>query len=195
MGPEQPSTVRSWHETVETISARLPGTRVGGEPAYTVCVKCPACRAVDTKVVDSRLAGDASAIRRRRQCVDCGTRFTTFERVEEPSLTVKKSDGSLQAFDRDKLVAGISAAAKGRPVSRSQVDELAASVEDRLRFVGDPVSSSQIGLFVLDEIRTLDEVAYLRFASVYKNFDAAADFQSELELLQKPVAAETGSGE
>ncbi|HEY5663526.1 MAG TPA: transcriptional regulator NrdR [Ilumatobacter sp.] len=146
---------------------------------------CPSCRADDTKVVDSRLAEEGAAIRRRRQCLTCSYRFTTFERVEEQPLVVVKSDGSRRPFDRAKIVAGVLAATKGRAVEADQVDALATAVEDELRLQGGEVTTSTIGLRVLDRLRLLDEVAYLRFASVYKNFDAAADFQSELELLSK----------
>lgn len=146
---------------------------------------CPSCHADDTKVVDSRLADEGVAIRRRRQCLTCSYRFTTFERAEEVALTVVKSDGSSQPFDRDKIMFGVMAATKGRPVDAARVEQVATAVEDEIRLLGNQVTSSQIGLCVLDHLRLLDEVAYLRFASVYKNFDAAADFQSELELLSK----------
>ncbi len=146
---------------------------------------CPLCRVDETKVVDSRLADEGSSVRRRRQCLACSHRFTTFERAEEVPLVVIKSDGVVQPFDREKIVSGLLAATKGRPVDSDAVEELAMSVEDEIRLVAGEVTSSQIGLAVLDRLRLLDEVAYLRFASVYKNFDAAADFQNELELLRK----------
>lgn len=146
---------------------------------------CPSCHADDTKVVDSRLAEEGTSVRRRRQCLTCAHRFTTFERAEEVPLTVLKSGGGRQPFDRDRIVFGVVAATKGRAVDVDQVDQLAAEVEDEMRLIGGEVTTSQIGLSVLDRLRVLDEVAYLRFASVYKNFDAAADFQSELELLSK----------
>ena len=146
---------------------------------------CPSCQADDTKVVDSRLTEEGAAVRRRRQCLTCSYRFTTFERAEEVPLVVVKSDGRTQPFDRDKIVDGVRAACKGRSVTEEQIERLALAVEDELRLTGGEVSSSRIGLAVLDRLRVLDEVAYLRFASVYKNFDAAADFQSELELLSK----------
>jgi transcriptional repressor NrdR len=148
-------------------------------------VHCPSCHADDTKVVDSRLAADGAAIRRRRQCLSCSYRFTTYERAEELPLVVSKSDGSTEPFDRDKIVHGVRAATKGRGVDDERIAALAAAVEDEVRLDGVAVSSTRIGLAVLDRLRHLDEVAYLRFASVYKNFDAAADFQSELELLSK----------
>jgi transcriptional repressor NrdR len=155
-------------------------------------VICPSCAADDTKVVDSRLADEGSAVRRRRRCLSCSFRFTTFERIEEVPLVVVKSDGSHQPFDRDKIAFGVMSAVKGRSVEAGRVDELAAAVEDELRLLGGEVTTTQIGLAVLDRLRLVDEVAYLRFASVYKNFDAAADFQSELELLSKLGAEPTG---
>lgn len=124
-------------------------------------------------------------MRRRRQCLECSHRFTTYERIDEVPLVVVKSDGSRQPFDRDKIVSGVTAATKGRQVDLVQIESLALAVEDEVRLNGAEVSSSRIGLAVLDRLRILDEVAYLRFASVYKDFDAAADFQSELELLGK----------
>ena len=146
---------------------------------------CPSCHADDTKVVDSRLAAEGAAIRRRRQCLGCSYRFTTYERVEELPLVVTKSDGTTQPFDRDKIEHGLRSATKGRHVDDAAIAELASAVEDELRLDGGEVTSSRIGLAVLERLRLLDEVAYLRFASVYKNFDAAADFQSELEFLKK----------
>jgi transcriptional repressor NrdR len=148
-------------------------------------VHCPSCQADDTKVVDSRLADEGAAVRRRRQCLSCSFRFTTYERLEELPLTVVKSDGSIQPFDRDKIVFGVRAASKGRSVSEEQIEQLAAEVEDALRVSGGEITSTQIGLAVLDRLRLVDEVAYLRFASVYKNFDNRSDFASELELLSK----------
>jgi transcriptional repressor NrdR len=148
-------------------------------------VFCPSCHADDTKVVDSRLAEEGISIRRRRQCLTCSYRFTTFERVEELPLVIVKSDGTHQSFDRGKIVRGLQAATKGRDVDAVQVEQLATEVEDEIRLIGGEVTTSQIGLSVLDRLRVLDEVAYMRFASVYKNFDAAADFASELALLSK----------
>jgi transcriptional repressor NrdR len=148
-------------------------------------VHCPSCHAEDTKVVDSRLAEEGSAVRRRRQCLSCAHRFTTFERVDEVPLVVIKADGRHEPFDRGKVVAGILAATKGRGVEAEEIEKFAVAVEDSLRLHGSEVTSAQIGLAVLDRLRTLDEVAYLRFASVYKNFDAAADFHREIELLSK----------
>jgi transcriptional repressor NrdR len=136
-------------------------------------------------VVDSRTAQDGAAIRRRRLCLSCGYRFTTFERMEEVPLVVTKRSGQREAFDRAKLVAGVRAAAKGRPVGEDELENLATEVEDAMRLDGPEVTSAHVGVAVLDALRHLDEVAYLRFASVYKGFDDAADFERELTLLAK----------
>lgn len=148
-------------------------------------VLCPTCRADDTKVVDSRLAEEGAAIRRRRQCLTCSDRFTTFERVDHAPLSVRKSTGETEPFDRSKVVAGIAAATKGRGVSEADLASMATRVEDALRLKGNEVTSAVVGLAVLDELRAVDDVSYLRFASVYKHFDAAADFHRELELMEK----------
>jgi transcriptional repressor NrdR len=148
-------------------------------------MRCPFCPAVDTKVVDSRQAEDGAAIKRRRRCAECNARFTTYERVEEVPLLVVKTTGDRQPFDRAKVAAGISSAAKGRPVSDDQIDSIVADVEDHMRLAGPEVSSSEIGLAVLDALVEVDQVTYLRFASVYKNFDGAEDFRRELKLLAK----------
>jgi transcriptional repressor NrdR len=147
-------------------------------------VRCPACAHLDDKVVDSRANDDGTAIRRRRECLECGFRFTTFERHEEAPLLVVKRSGAQVPFDRSKLEAGIRAAAKGRPVDDEAIATLAGSVEEQLRVVGGEISSEQIGRAVLEQLAPLDQVAYLRFASVYKGFDDAADFQREVRLLK-----------
>jgi transcriptional repressor NrdR len=148
-------------------------------------VRCPLCSSLDDKVVDSRLGDDGSAIRRRRECLQCGRRFTTYERVEELPLTVVKRSGLRQPFDRDKIVAGVRAAAKNRPISQSQMVTLAAEVEEGLRLDGPDVTTQHVGRAVLDQLRALDEVAYLRFASVYKGFADVGDFEREVGLLTK----------
>lgn len=160
------------------------------------------CRADATKVVDSRLAEGGDAVRRRRRCESCSYRFTTFERIDDVPLVVVvvKSDGSRQPFDAAKVAAGVVAATKGRHVAASAVDQLASDVEEAMRVEvasaaassDRAVSSASVGLAVLERLRRLDEVAYLRFASVYKDFDAAADFHRELELLEK-LSAERAS--
>lgn len=146
---------------------------------------CPVCQADDTKVVDSRLASEGAAVRRRRRCPSCGHRFTTFERIDEVPLTVVKSDGSVEPFNRAKVVNGLLAATKGRSISTEQIDRIAEAVEDTVRLSGSESTSAQIGVVVLHLLGAVDEVAYLRFASVYKNFDVAADFHREIELLSK----------
>jgi transcriptional repressor NrdR len=148
-------------------------------------VHCPACRADDTKVVDSRVTEEGAAIRRRRQCPRCAHRFTTFERLDEVPLVVVKSSGTREPFDRAKIARGVRSAGKGRPMTDAQIEELAEAVEEQIRLQGTETTSARIGLAVLDELRSLDEVVYLRFASVYKNFDGVADFHRELELLEK----------
>jgi transcriptional repressor NrdR len=151
-------------------------------------VRCPLCRAEDTKVVDSRTASDGAAIRRRRLCLSCGYRFTTYERMEEVPLAVVKRSGQREPFDRTKVVAGVRAAAKGRPVTAAQLETLATDVEDAMRLDGPEVTTAHVGVAVLEALRHLDDVAYLRFASVYKGFDGAADFERELTLLSKGTA-------
>lgn len=146
---------------------------------------CPTCRADDTKVVDSRIAEEGVAIRRRRECLGCAHRFTTFERVDHAPLTVVKSHGGTERFDRSKLIGGLSAATKGRNVDDAQLEEIAVRVEESMRMLGSTVTSANVGVAVLDQLRLVDEVAYLRFASVYKGFDGASDFHRELELLEK----------
>jgi transcriptional repressor NrdR len=148
-------------------------------------MRCPSCHANDSKVIDSREADEGASIRRRRSCLQCQHRFTTYERIEEVPLVVVKSDGTRQPFDRAKVIAGISAAAKGRPVATEAIEQIAEEVEDAARLHGGDVPSRVVGLAVLERLRSLDEVVYLRFASVYKSFDAAADFQRELVLLEK----------
>ncbi len=151
-------------------------------------MRCPACSGLDDKVVDSRTADDGSAIRRRRECLACGRRFTTYERLEEAPLVVLKRSGGREPFRRAKLEAGVLAAAKNRPVSAAQVGVLAAEVEEVLRIEGPELPSARIGAVVLDRLRALDEVAYLRFASVYKGFEGPDDFEREVGLLSKRPA-------
>ncbi len=148
-------------------------------------MRCPKCEVDDTKVIDSREASEGTSIRRRRLCGACQHRFTTYERLEEVPLLVLKSNGNREPFDRMKLCAGVTAACKGRPVSAEQIEQLSEAIEDDLRLRGSDVSSADIGHEVLDRLRVLDEVAYLRFASVYKGFDEPADFKREMVLLKK----------
>lgn len=150
---------------------------------------CPVCESDDTKVIDSRPADDGFAIRRRRSCPECGYRFTTFERcvvrIETHVPTVVKRDGSSEAFDIAKIVRGVAAAAKGRPVTLDDIEGLAAGIEDMVRVQGGSATSEQVGQAVLTRLRDLDHVAYLRFASVYKGFDEVDDFVRELALLDQ----------
>lgn len=149
---------------------------------------CPVCRHDDTKVIDSRSAEDGSAIRRRRACPECTYRFTTYERLESVPLMVAKRSGGREPFDRAKVVFGVRSACKGRPVNDEQIDALAEMVEDDMRLAqvaGTEITSSTVGHAVLERLRDLDKVAYVRFASVYKNFDDTSDFSRELALLKQ----------
>ena len=148
-------------------------------------VRCPSCASLDDKVVDSRTADEGAAIRRRRECLNCGRRYTTYERLEEAPLVVIKRSGHPEPFDRTKIVAGLLAAAKNRPVSPEQMDAVALAVEESVRLLGPELTSERIGWAVLDQLRGLDEVAYLRFASVYKGFEDVEDFEREVGLLTK----------
>ena len=143
---------------------------------------CPYCRHTDTRVADSRVADDGGSIRRRRTCSACGKRFTT---VEQMQLTVLKRSGATEPFTRDKAVAGVRKACKGRPVSEDDLARLGQSVEDALRSAGwAEVPAHEVGLAILGPLRELDEVAYLRFASVYRAFESAADFETEIATLR-----------
>ncbi len=148
-------------------------------------VRCPWCSVDDDRVVDSRLADEGAAIRRRRECLSCGRRFTTVERVDELPLWVVKRSGDREPFDRGKIVAGVRAATKNRPVSEDAMVELAQRVEDALRERGNEPTSQQVGLAVLEQLKALDDVAYVRFASVYKGFEDVGDFEREVGLLSK----------
>ena len=146
-------------------------------------MRCPWCGHADTRVVDSRPAEEGSAIRRRRACRSCGRRFTTFERGEPLGLRVIKRDGSKEPYDRTKVEAGIRKAIVNRPVTDEQVERLIERVERKLRRRGPDVTTQEVGLEVLGQLRRLDDVAYLRFASVYKDFQEVTDFERELGIL------------
>ena len=148
-------------------------------------MRCPSCHDLIDRVVDSRSVDGGAGIRRRRQCVACGARFTTFERVDEAPLVVIKSDDTRQPFDRSKIEAGVLAAAKGRPLSAADAGRVATAVEDALCAAGGEVSTADVGRLVLDELAGLDEVTYMRFASVYKAFQGIGDFEAELGRLSK----------
>ena len=152
-------------------------------------MRCAVCGQLDSKVVDSRQSDDGGAIRRRRQCLACGHRFTTFERPESPGITVLKRSGAREPFDRAKLVAGVQAALKARPVGVGEAEALAAAVEDEMRQLPTgEVTSERVGRSVLEGLRELDPVAAVRFASVYKGFDDLSDFEREITLLTKRTA-------
>jgi transcriptional repressor NrdR len=140
------------------------------------------------------MAEEGAAIRRRRECVECGRRYTTFERIDEVPLMVIKRSGERQPFDRGKLVDGLRSATKNRPVSEEQLDQVAQEVEDELREAGSEPTSEQVGIAVLERLRVVDEVAYLRFASVYKGFEGVDDFRREVGLLTKTTAPKRVEG-
>jgi transcriptional repressor NrdR len=146
-------------------------------------VHCPFCRHPDSRVIDSRTAEDGAAIRRRRSCPSCGRRFTTQETV---ILMVAKRSGVTEPFNRDKIVRGVQRACQGRPVTEDQLAILAQRVEDAIRSRGSgEVPSHEVGVAVLGPLRELDEVAYLRFASVYRGFESLADFEEEIAGLRR----------
>lgn len=147
-------------------------------------MRCPFCSFNDTQVKDSRPAEENAAIRRRRACPDCGSRFTTFERVQLRELTVLKSNGQRAPFDRDKLLRSILIATRRRPVDPDRVDRIVNGIQRRLESSGEnEVPSSVIGELVMDALAGLDQVAYVRFASVYRNFREAKDFEDFVEQL------------
>lgn len=139
----------------------------------------------DDKVVDSRMSEEGVAIRRRRECLSCGQRFTTYERVDEMPLIIEKRSGSREPYSREKVISGVRSACKNRPVSSEDIDMLARDVEDTLRQRSEAVTSQDVGVAVLERLKGLDDVAYLRFASVYKGFDDILDFEREVGLLNK----------
>jgi transcriptional repressor NrdR len=147
-------------------------------------MRCPHCGARDSRVVDSRDLDEAATIRRRRACAVCNTRFTTYERVEAPRLVVVKRDGSRQEFDREKLVAGLRKALTRRPVPEDAADLAADRIEAQLRAAGQPeIPSSAIGAAAMDALRSLDQIAYIRFASVYQSFEDLEDLKREVDTL------------
>jgi transcriptional repressor NrdR len=152
---------------------------------------CPFCRHTDSRVMDSRATDDGSSIRRRRQCPECGKRFTT---VETAALSVVKRSGAAEPFSRAKVLVGVRKACQGRPVTEDQLALLAHQVEDSIRGAGQAeIDAHEVGLAVLEPLRCLDEVAYLRFASVYQAFDNLEDFEQAITLLR--VERDEGTGE
>lgn len=158
-------------------------------------MQCPLCKAVDTRVVDSRLADDGTQVRRRRECEKCGGRFTTFERAQLSMPNVVKRNGDPEPFCEDKLRQGIARAIHKRPVSPEMVDHAVDGVMRKMRGAGErEVPSRQVGEWVMEELRDLDHVAYVRFASIYRAFEDVNAFREEIERLQaQPSAAERKS--
>jgi transcriptional repressor NrdR len=153
-------------------------------------LRCPFCGHDDSQVKDSRPTEDNGAIRRRRQCEGCGGRFTTFERIQLRELTVVKTEGKRELFDREKLERSLSVACRKRPVDNMQIERLASAIQRQLETLGEnEIESKRIGEFVMDGLKALDSVAYIRFASVYKDFSEAKDFEdfagSVVEAAQK----------
>ncbi|MEU6076459.1 transcriptional regulator NrdR [Micromonospora sp. NPDC047074] len=155
-------------------------------------MRCPYCRHADSRVVDSREADDGQLIRRRRSCPECGKRFTT---VEEAVLAVVKRSGVTEPFSRTKIIGGVRKACQGRPVDDDSIALLAQKVEETVRAKGAAeIPSHEVGLAILGPLRDLDEVAYMRFASVYRSFDSLADFEREIETLRAAARAREGAG-
>lgn len=145
-------------------------------------MKCPYCGALDDKVVDSRSSKEGTAIRRRRECLDCERRFTTYEYIEDIPLTVIKTDGRREPFDKNKLVAKLRLSCTKRPISTAKIDEIVDRIEDQLVGLGEREveAKKHIGELVMKELKALDDVAYVRFASVYRHFKDLSDFEKEL---------------
>ncbi|WPL17210.1 Transcriptional repressor NrdR [Thiorhodovibrio winogradskyi] len=154
-------------------------------------MRCPFCGAEDTKVVDSRLYGDGDQVRRRRRCIVCAERFTTYEKPELELPRVIKRDGSRVPFDGRKLRSGLMRAVEKRPVSADQIEAVIARIGRRLQATGaSEVHSREIGEFLMDELRGLDQVAYVRFASVYRKFEDVEAFREEIERLERQPSPE-----
>ena len=144
-------------------------------------MRCPTCDSTESRVVDSRVSRGGRAIRRRRECTGCGHRFTTYERVEREPLTVQKADGSSEPYERGKLLQSIQIACAKRPVSRDEIEGLVDEVETQLEAADErEVDSQRIGELVMDRLRRLDQVAYVRFASVYRDFQDTTEFMEEI---------------
>ncbi len=149
-------------------------------------MRCSQCHFTDTKVIESREAADGQAIRRRRACTNCGYRFTTYERVERPQLIVIKNDGTRELFSREKLLAGLYRACEKTPVTNLQLERLVSDIEQELYACGEPeVASTKLGEKVMDQLARLNEVAYVRFASVYRRFTDIAGFEKELSHIKQ----------
>ncbi len=149
-------------------------------------MKCSQCQAVDTKVIESRDVAEGEAVRRRRECTQCQYRFTTYERIERPQLVVVKNTGTRELFNRDKLLAGLYRATEKTSVTGMQLEQLVSDIEHELYACGDnEISTSRIGQLVMDRLANLNEVAYVRFASVYRRFKDIAGFEKELSEIRE----------
>ena len=149
-------------------------------------MKCPFCRHPKTRVVDKRNLEELDTIRRRRECLECGRRFSTYERIELTGVSVSKKDGRRESFDRDKLLAGLLKACEKRPIPRKEVEKLVSAIEAELYNYGNrEVPVQVIGELVMDRLKALDKVAYIRFASVYREFTDLKSFEKELRTLKK----------
>ena len=149
-------------------------------------MRCPRCHHNNSRVIDSRQAEDGNTIRRRRECEDCQHRFTTYERVEERTLVVVKKDGTREQFSRDKIFNGIIRSAQKRPVSSDEIEELVNRIEQKLRSQSEnEIASEYIGSLVMDELAELDEITYVRFASVYRSFKDVGELESLLKQITK----------
>ncbi len=152
-------------------------------------MRCPFCHAPETKVIDSRLANEGDSVRRRRECLTCSERFTTFETAELVMPRIVKSDGSRVPFDDQKLLQGMLKALEKRPVSLETIEQAVNHIKNNLRATGDrEVPASRVGEWVMDELKQLDQVAYVRFASVYRSFQDLDEFRKEIEKLEAPQA-------
>ena len=148
-------------------------------------MRCPYCKYEDSKVIDSRASNEGRVVRRRRECLECARRFTTKEHVEESPIMVVKSDGRRELYDQEKLKRSLQIACTKRPISTSTLDEIVTKIENELRDKShDEIQTREVGELIINYLRELDEVAYVRFASVYRNFQVKEEFLSELEELK-----------
>lgn len=149
-------------------------------------MKCQKCQSIDSKVIESRDVADGDSIRRRRECLACQNRWTTYERVERPNLVVVKRDGARQLFNREKLLAGLQRACEKTPITNMQLEAFVADIESELYAKGEPeISSKDIGEMVMDKLADINEVAYVRFASVYRHFKDIASFEQALSQIRQ----------
>ncbi len=149
-------------------------------------MRCNQCQQTDTKVIESREVSEGEAIRRRRECIACSARFTTYERIEKPQLVIIKNDGTRQLYNREKLLAGLYRACEKTPVTALQIDKIVNNVEKKLYACGETeIPSRRIGELVMEELASVDQVAYVRFASVYRRFKDIASFERELSEIKQ----------